>query len=61
MNAGGEFRRQSRVDRPMPLDAALALEGGRDHLHLEMGLAGSAGPARPLGMGVAGMLMRTRQ
>lgn len=59
MNPGAELRRQRRIYRPVTFDAALALEGGRDHPHLEVRLAGRAGPARTLGgMGVARVLMR---
>src|SRR6266404_7076048 len=48
MQAAGEFRVERLVDQPLAGDSALAVEGRRDDLDLEMGLAAFA----PAGMTV---------
>ena len=39
MNAAVEFGAQETIDRSMPIDAALALEGFRYHFYSEMGFS----------------------
>lgn len=59
VDAGAQLLRQCRVDRAMPLDAALAFKRLRDHFNFKVGFSRGASPPRSSGdVGMAGVFVR---